>query len=214
MFYLHQSQYFQIFQFMSVLNHFVICRWLYFGICKLGGRCLIGFSCTRLGSVPPTKLAYSITEIQEKNKKNINEYIDEWMWIAQIKLLLYVFMYIHMYTCILMRHRFWFSMECQMSNTVQPQYMDWRPASSCKRALHKRARSQTLKDFGRLCCARQHAPPPPKPGLVWLLALSAWFWWMPDELKRARRVHTAAWPPHPCPHLVYLGTFWIWWRKK
>lgn len=87
------------------------------------------------------------------------------------------------------------------------------PCLLCKRALHKRARSQTLKDIGRLCCARQHGGPL-RPGLVWLLALSAWFWWMPDELKRACRVHTAASPPHPWPHLVYLGTFWIWWRKN
>lgn len=83
------------------------------------------------------------------------------------------------------------------------------PASSCKRALHKRARSQTLKDIGRLCCARQPPPPTPlppshKPGLVWLLAPSPWFWWMPDELKRARRVqstHCSIAPasvPSPC----------------
>lgn len=81
------------------------------------------------------------------------------------------------------------------------------PASSCKRALHKRARSQTLKDIGRLCCARQPTAtsnPPPKPGLVWLLAPSPWFWWMPDELKRACRVqstHCSIAPasvPSPC----------------
>lgn len=39
------------------------------------------------------------------------------------------------------------------------------PASSCKRALHKRARSQTLKDIGRLCCARQ--PPTTSPPQTW-----------------------------------------------
>lgn len=81
-----------------------------------------------------------------------------------------------MYICILMRHHFWLAMECQMSNTVQPQYVYWLllyflihqssvtvppvPSSSCKRAPHKRARSQTLKDIGRLCCARQHRAPP------------------------------------------------------
>lgn len=82
------------------------------------------------------------------------------------------------------------------------------PASSCKRALRKRVRSQTLKDIGRLCCARQppphHLHPPTKPGLVWLLAPSPWFWWMPDELKCARRVqstHSSIAPasvPSPC----------------
>lgn len=211
MFYLHQSQYFQIFQFMSVLNHFVICRWLYFGICKLGGRCLIGFSCTRLGSVPPTKLAYSITEIQEKNKKNINEYIDEWMWIAQIKLLLYVFMYIHVYWCVIIFGSPW-SVKCQtqFSRSIWTGGLPPPVNELCTRE-HEARHSKTLADFA---VPDNTAPPPPKPGLVWLLALSAWFWWMPDELKRARRVHTAAWPPHPCPHLVYLGTFWIWWRKK
>lgn len=80
---------------------------------------------------------------------------------------MYVFMYIRMYICILMLHHFWFYMECQMSNTVKPQYVDWLllhflihqssvmplppgPASSvnelCTRE-HEARHSKTLADF-------------------------------------------------------------------
>lgn len=130
-------------------------------MCKLGGRCLIGFSCTRLGSVPPTKLAYSITEIQERNKKNINEYIDEWMWVAQIKLLLYVFMYIHMYTCILMCHRFW-SVKCQtqFSRSIWTGGLPPPVNELCTRE-HEARHSKTLADFA----VPDNTAPPPHPNL-------------------------------------------------
>lgn len=87
------------------------------------------------------------------------------------------------------------------------------PVSKLSNKLCTRARSQTLKDIGRLCWARQHGAPSN------LDLFGCWHhrrdsdgcqmsWNMPAEYTRRHHHY------RPCPHLVYLGTFWIWWEKN
>lgn len=74
--------------------------------------------------------------------------------------------------------------------------------------------SQTLRDIGRLCWAQpiQHVPPQ-----TWACLAAGTRSRPSDVCQLSCSVPAEYTPPrhyqHPCPHLVYLGTLWVWWEE-
>lgn len=101
-------------------------------------------------------------------------------------------------------------------NCPLPSFVRWPAHSPAQQgALYETPRSQTLKDIGRLCWAQPKYTP---------LAPQTWACLAAGTRRHQSDVCQLSWSvpteytlqhhhQHSCPHLVYLGTFWVWWEK-